>query len=294
MEQIIRPGNAVRLICSMKKTLPSGNGVATKHRTSAYTVPAVKKAFTILEMMASQNRGYTISEVAKLRGLPVSTSNVLLYTLQECGYLERADNGTFSLTMKLFTEGNKIINQAELIDLAFTELERVKQLTDYTICLAIPDKIELIYVRVIQGRGDIRVQAHVGQRRYFHQAATGKAMMAFFPVARIKEFAEATGLPAVTEHTITSYTALCEELRRVRAQGYAIDSEESGHGLWGVSAPIFGQDGGVVGAVGFAGTVLGLSEHVNFLIQEIQKSAKEISRRLGYRTVEGTGSRSRS
>ena len=52
-----------------------------------YIVPAVKKAFMIVEMMASDNHGYRLSEVARQCKLPVSTANVLLHTLQECGYL---------------------------------------------------------------------------------------------------------------------------------------------------------------------------------------------------------------
>src|SRR5438876_3152206 len=167
-----------------EKSSTAGSGV--------YIVPAVKKAFMIIEMMALDDRGYTISEVARLCSLPVSTANVLLYTLQKCGYLQRFDDRTYSLTWKLFTEGNKLLNQVQLHELALPELERLAEITDLTIDLAIPDKHELIYVHVIQGRGDIQIQARVGQRRYFHQSAAGKAMLAFFPEERTKEFAEAT------------------------------------------------------------------------------------------------------
>jgi DNA-binding IclR family transcriptional regulator len=247
-----------------------------------YIVPAVKKAFMIVEMMASDNHGYRLSEVARQCKLPVSTANVLLHTLQECGYLERDEHGAFSLRLKLFTEGNKLIRQVELYDASFAELQRLSRLTDFSINLAVPDVYELIYMRLIQGRGDIQVQAHVGQRRHFHQAATGKAMMAFFTDERTKEFASATGLPSVTNRTITTYRALLKELEQVRVQGYAIDVEESGHLLWGVAAPIFDHNGDVVAAVGVSGTVISLKQNADFLIQEVCKSALEISKCLGY------------
>lgn len=236
----------------------------------------------ILETMASRNRGYTITEMARLCDLPVSTTNVLLHSLKECGYLERSLNGGFSLTMKLFTEGNKIINEIRLHEVANPQLERLATLTDLTVSLVIPDKYELIYISVIQGSGDIQVQARVGQRRYFHQAATGKAILAFFPEERTKEFADATGLPSATEHTITSYRSLSRELQRVRAQGYAIDNEESGNNLWGIAAPIFDHHGNVAGALGLAGTVLDMQKDMNILSHEIKKSAQEVSKALGY------------
>jgi len=255
-------------------------------RTSkgVYTVPAVKKAFMILELMASHNCGYTITEVAKLFNLPVSTTNVLLHSLRECGYVQRSEKGVFSLTMKLFTEGNKVVNEVELHQLALPELERLAALTDLTVSVAIPDKYELIYLCVFQGRGDILVQARVGQRRYFHQAATGKAMLAFFPEERVKEYAEVTSLPAATPQTVSSYRLLIRELERVRVQGYAIDNEESGHGLWGIAAPIFDRNGRVAGALGLAGTVLHLQRNMDGLNQEVKRSAQEVSRGLGYKS----------
>ena len=100
----------------------------------------------------------------------------------------------------------------------------------------------------------------------------GKAMMAFFTDERTKEFASATGLPSVTNRTITTYRALLKELEQVRVQGYAIDVEESGHLLWGVAAPIFDHNGDVVAAVGVSGTVISLKQNADFLIQEVCKS----------------------
>jgi IclR family KDG regulon transcriptional repressor len=246
-----------------------------------YTVPAVKKAFRILEMMAVQNRGYKLSAVARECKLPVSTTNVLLHSLQECGYLRRSDDGNFSLTTKLFTEGNKLIRQVQLYDLAFSEMQRLSRLTELSVNLAIPDGDELIYIRMIQGRGDIQVQSHVGQRRYFHQAATGKAMLAFLSADRVKEFAHATQLPAVTKHTIASYRLLLKELEAVRSRGYALDVEESGKNLWGVAAPIFDHQRDVVAAIGVAGTVLSAAENVKLLIQETIRSGQAISRSMG-------------
>ncbi len=251
-----------------------------------YTVPAVKKAFMILEMMAAKNSGYSISEVARRCNIPVSTANVLLYTLQETGYVRRSEDRAFSLTWKLFTEGNRLLGQVKPFEVVLPELERLAEITDLTIDFAIPDGHELIYVHVIQGRGDIQIQARVGQRRLFHQSAAGKAMLAFFPQERVKDFADATGLPAVTSHTITSYPALVRELAQVRAQGYGADNEESGRGLWGVAAPVFDYRGTVVGALGVAGTTLGPGENTKRLIQEIKKSAMIVSRRLGHERVQ--------
>ena len=74
-----------------------------KGSKTKYTVPAVAKSFAILEMFAAKNQGYTLSEVARLLKLPISTASSLLYTLQSCSYLNRSDKGRFFLTMKMHT-----------------------------------------------------------------------------------------------------------------------------------------------------------------------------------------------
>jgi DNA-binding IclR family transcriptional regulator len=266
----------------MPSKMAASKEVPRKVGGGLYIVPAVKKAFKIVEMMAAQNRGYKLSAVARECGLPVSTANVLLHSLRECGYLQRSENGVFFLTTKLFTEGNKLIRQVQLYDVAFPEMQRLSRITDFSINLAIPDRFELIYVRIIQGRGDIQVQSHVGLRRAFHQAATGKVMLAFFSEERVKEIVDTAGLPAITKQTITSYHLLTKELEAIRAQGYAMDNEESGKNLWGIAAPIFDHQRNVVAALGVAGTLLSPAENAKFLITEARKSALTVSRSLAY------------
>jgi len=79
-----------------------------KESRTKYTVPAVQKSFAILEMFASKNQGYTLSEVSRHLKIPVSTASSLLYTMQQCGYLARNEKARFYLTMKLLTEANAI------------------------------------------------------------------------------------------------------------------------------------------------------------------------------------------
>jgi IclR family acetate operon transcriptional repressor len=110
-------------------------------------------------------------------------------------------------------------------------------------------------------------------------------MLAYFSEERVKEFAEATGLPPVTPQTISSYRKLRRELAKIRAQGYGVDNQESGNSLWGIAAPVFDHKGTVVGALGLAGTTLIPDGRAKRLIQQIKKSALAASRSLGYATI---------
>ncbi len=46
--------------------------------------------------------------------------------------------------------------------------------------------------------------------------------------------------PRFTETTITDTAALRDELRRIRAQGYAVCRGELEEGSWGVASPVLG------------------------------------------------------
>lgn len=81
-----------------------------------------------------------------------------------------------------------------------------------------------------------------------HASATGKAILAFGPRQQV-EAVIAAGLPALTERTITDPMVLRVELEQTRQLGYATESAESATNLSCLSAPVWGDSAGVVGAV---------------------------------------------
>src|SRR5262247_3526227 len=86
-----------------------------------YAVPSVEKAFAVIEMLASHNRGYTLSEVSRLLKFPISTTSSLLYTMQSCGYLQRGDKGQFYLSMKIVIQADRVADQLRPREVAHPE-----------------------------------------------------------------------------------------------------------------------------------------------------------------------------
>jgi DNA-binding IclR family transcriptional regulator len=259
-----------------------GDGKSREPKKPAYTTPAVEKAFAILEMFATENRGYTISEVSRFLRLPISTASSLLYTLQSCGYAQRDSEGRFFLTMKMLVEGNKALSQMSLRDVARSELQRVRETTGLTVYFAVRDFDHAVYIDKLDGGSLMRPVYHVGQRMHMHHSATGKVLLAYLSDEQVGQIAERTGLPKSTANTLSSLTALKDHLTRVRAQGYAIDDEETMLGLRGVAAPIFDHNGRVVAALGAGGTVFEVSGNIRDIIDVVKGSAAELSIKLGY------------
>ena len=78
-------------------------------------------------------------------------------------------------------------------------------------------------------------------------------------VGRERAIAEAVlagDLPSLGPGTLTTSTALADELATIRAAGYAVSREETDEGAWGVAAPIRGVGGVLLGSIGMAGPLV--------------------------------------
>lgn len=248
-----------------------------------YSVPAVEKTFAVIELFAAHNRGYTLSEVSRLLSLPISTTSSLLYTMQNCGYLYRDAKGLFYLSMQIVIQATKVSSQLRPREIAEMELIKLTEVTGLTSCLAIPDGDQLVWIEKIEGKGHIQLAAQVGKRMHLHHTSTGKAILAHLPDENVDAIVASAGLPALTEFTITTAAALRKELNLVRAQGYAIDSQETGIGILGVAAPIFDHKAKLVGSVGVGGAIFEMDKNMKTIITEVKSCAKAVSEKLGYK-----------
>src|SRR5690349_20856403 len=69
-----------------------------------YRVPALRRAFAILDELNRSSFGLTVQEVTRLHKLPYSTAFYLLETMREAGYVDRNDETKkYTIGYKLFT-----------------------------------------------------------------------------------------------------------------------------------------------------------------------------------------------
>lgn len=245
-------------------------------------VPSIQKAFAILEFFCSTNRGHTISQITRIFKIPVSTCSSVLYTLIFCGYLRRDDSGVFSLTMKLLGQANKGLSQIEINDIAHPELEKLTIATGLASALFTREGNLVVCLAKVEGTGHVRTAAHVGKQMPMHATCTGKAILAYLPDEELGKIVGSSDLRQLTENTITSISLLKKELARVRSQGYAVDNQEYGIGVRGISAPVFDNKGRVVAAISASGATFELDRKKVTVISAVKAASLEVSKTLGY------------
>jgi DNA-binding IclR family transcriptional regulator len=112
--------------------------------------------------------------------------------------------------------------------------------------------VEVLYLEKLAGHRRVAAPSRVAGRMPMHCTATGKAILAFSD-PEVRALVLESSLARRTPYTVTDPSALETELRRVVAEGAAIEVEETRMAHASVAAPFFGPGGEVLGALSVTG-----------------------------------------
>jgi DNA-binding IclR family transcriptional regulator len=207
----------------------------------------LRKTQLILEAFGPDDASLSLSELARRTGVAKASVYRLAQELLGWGVLERSGS-SYRLGMRLFEIGQRVPRQRIVRDAARPYMEDLHQTTGEIVHLAILDGLEIMYLEKIYGHGQVIRQSRIAGRMPLHCTATGKAFLAFGPN---RLFDEVLGLPLdrVTTRTLTSPRMLAEDVARMKAQGYALEREETRIGYLSVAMPLFGATGAMVAAL---------------------------------------------
>jgi DNA-binding IclR family transcriptional regulator len=246
-------------------------------------VPAIKRAFDVIELLAHQEAGMGISDIRRALGLPVSSTAGIVYTLAELGYLDRNESdSSYRLSVKLVGVGRKALDRVNLVSQCHDLLRDVVRESGLTGHVAVLRGEDSVYIDRVSSDNIVQVNSYVGQRWPAHTSAVGKAMLAFMPEGQLERMLKHMTLTARTRYSVTSPPALMKQIRRFRRLGYVWERNEGEEGLGCVAAPIFGPSHEVVAAMSLTGTTLQLSSsRLPALGKLVKNYAWQTSRRLG-------------
>jgi len=205
----------------------------------SYQVGAVGKALEILCQFDAQTPALAVSEVSRRLNIPKSTAHNLLRTLQAYDFLHQdpADR-RYRLGPRLFELSNLFAHHTPLLAAARPHLKRLAEATRETVKLGILSEGEVLILAAVESPYQLHTRGDEGKRAPLHCTGLGKAILAALSPDQVRRIAAERGLPRLTSRTITRLDRLEEELRRIRARGWATDLEENEAGVICVAAPI--------------------------------------------------------
>ena len=249
-----------------------------------YKVPAVKRAFDIIEALGRHSGGLTITEVYRALKLPLSSTAAIVYTLQDLGYIERSEGQRYRLSAKLLGLAGQTVERQDLTATCRPLLAEVVRETGLTGHLAVLRDCDSIYVDKVPSSSFVQISTYVGLSWPAHTSAVGKAMLAFLPVEDLRARIKRMSFKKLTPHTITSAQMLERQLEMFRQLGYSWELNEGEEGLGCVAAPVFGADGQVRAGISLGGTTHKItSATIPTLGIAVRRTADRMSALLGAR-----------
>jgi DNA-binding IclR family transcriptional regulator len=233
------------------------------------------RALDLLGVFDSEHRSLTLSELARRTGTPLGTAHRLVGELVRWGALAREPDGGYVIGRRIWQLGLLAPVQSELRTAASPFLHDLYGATLATVHLAVRDGLEVLYIDRLAGHVSVPVVSKIGSRLPLHATGVGKVLLAYAPDDVRANALQ--NLTRVTAYTVTQPARLLEQLRRVRAEGYATTGEEMSLGACSVAVPVRNGDT-VVAALGMV--VPDLRRQLPRLVSALQVAAQGIGRTL--------------
>ena len=230
----------------MSRAAPKVAVVEADGGRRSYSVPAAEKALDIIEFMAGQQDGMTVTELALGMGRSVHELYRVVLVLEARGYLyRRSGSDRYRLSLKLFELAHQSSSVRQLTDAALPVMQALAPKAQQSCHLAVLSGHEALIVLQIDSPLPMRYSVMLGAKFDFAETSSGVVIYAYS-----------------TEHVRhqldlwLGHEGRSEEVSDVGARaksilkfGYEVKKSLAVAGVTNISVPIFDYLGHVVAAL---------------------------------------------
>lgn len=145
-------------------------------------ITALARGLELLRCFSTKKPQLGNQDLSKMTGLPKPTITRLTHTLSRLGYIKQVPNSSkFQLSAGVLTLGYSMLSNVSIRSVA---QQYMKDLADYTgaaVAVATRDRLNMIYLDVVQGKGNVTMRRQVGTYVPIHLSSVGRACLAAMP-----------------------------------------------------------------------------------------------------------------
>jgi DNA-binding IclR family transcriptional regulator len=199
----------------------------------------VERTLDLLELFAEQKRPLSLSDIARLLKIPVSSCHDVLQAMQSRGYLyELAPRAGYYPTLRLQKLGKEIGDHDPVVARADLLLRSLRDTLDESVLLAKVSGMQATYLLVFEPTHPLRFLMKVGDPvRSLHATSGGKALLGSLDDRALASFLRTATPTPMTTRTITDKAALRADIEFGRQRGWYANNGESQDGVTTLSAP---------------------------------------------------------
>lgn len=241
------------------------------------------RSVEILKLISKKPEGITLDEICQVMEIPKTSAYDIVITLVETGMLDvvKGAKQTFRIGLTAYRIGVSYTNHLDVIGTIEPILKAFAREIGKTVFYGVLSGHEVVYLCKFEPENPIITTATVGTKNPVYCTSLGKAILAFTDEETRKKVLGRITFRKKTEQTILTVDGLLMELKKVRTMGYSMDAREVEDHMECVGAPIYNQEGQVLGAIS-ASSLYKPDEDYGALGEMVKKKAEEVSRVLGY------------
>lgn len=178
------------------------------------------RSLGIFEAFRNARRPLSLSELARLTDIPVSTCHGVVRSLEDNGYLYVVGGRDLYPTRRLWDVAEEIRTHDPIAMRLEPALTALRDQVDETVVLGSRLDDSVLYLMVLESRQSIRYSARAGERKPLHSSSVGKALLGSLAPDELDGWLAGRTLERVTDRTITSAAKLRADLVRGRTRGW--------------------------------------------------------------------------
>ena len=237
---------------------------------------SVTSKITAILMTFTEGSEHSLTEIARLAGLPISTAHRLTSELASWRLLERTEDGCYRAGLPLRVIGAADAAPPSLQERAPCVLDDLVISTGSRARLGVLEELEVAYIEKVPGLRPVTAFSPAATLPA-HPTALGRALLAFAPASTV-ELTILRGLRPYTAHTVTSPDRFRRALAVARLTRVAVTRWELEPGVCGVAMPVFGPGGDIAAAIELS--VRDLGQKLQPIVAALSIAARSLSREL--------------
>ncbi|WP_434362522.1 IclR family transcriptional regulator [Parasalinivibrio latis] len=244
-----------------------------------YSVPAVDKALSVLELLAESPDGATQSEIARKLGRSVTSLYRVFQVLEHRGYIySSGPKSTYHLSLKMFEVANRHYPVQTLVEAAHVEVKAVCKTTLQSCHLALLNGLEITIIHQQDPPLGTHYSVATGSRYPALETSSGAVLVAYSD----REIQQAFFDSLTTE---TEKAALKNRLDSIVRNGSERLQSEVVPGILNLSVPVFDYTSSIAGVVTipFLSQKYAQETQPDEALEMLKNACKVISRNLGYK-----------
>ena len=195
-----------------------------------YKIAALTRALQVLKLFDEDSKRMTLTELSQKAGINKSSMLRILTSFEAEGFIRYdTDRKQYSLGIEIFKLANTAYEFVGIQELAYPYVRNAVEETGLIGHLGAVEDGHVVIISKVWPKSmtdTLVMQSRIGGVVPMHCTGVGKVLAAFSDHEQLERMLALCDFHRYTDKTLCSREALLPVLQQVRAQGYAVNSEE--------------------------------------------------------------------